>query len=78
MKMYISYFRLPDNNGSLLDSDEVLKRFSGYENFFIKRLEGVAAGGTLTDQELEDFHEKLIEMDKSFMDFNQVLAFRVA
>ena len=78
MKMYISYFRLPDNNGSLIDSDDVLNRFSGYENFFIKRLEGVDAGGSFSYQELEDFHEKLIEMDKNFLEFNQVLAFRVA
>ena len=69
VKLYVSYFRL----GDLMDSTEVLHRFTGYDHFFLERLKD-----TEDIEKLEVLHERLIDFDKSDLEFNQVLAFRVA
>ena len=46
--------------------------FTSYDEFFLSKLE------ELPDQNLELLHEKLIDMDKSMLSFEQMLAFRVA
>jgi len=37
VKLYVSYFRL----GDLMDSSEVLNSFTGYDQFFLRRLEDI-------------------------------------
>ena len=69
VKLYVSYFRL----GDLMDSVEVLHMFTGYDQFFLKRLQD-----TENKEKLDSLHEKLIEIEKSDLAFDQVLAFRVA
>ena len=70
LKSYISYYNF--SNDVLESKQLILNSFTSYDEFFLSKLE------ELPDQNLELLHEKLIDMDKSMLSFEQMLAFRVA
>ena len=70
LKTYVSYYRFSND---VLDSRPlILEGFTGYDDFFLSKLE------ELPGTDLEALHDKLVDMDKSMLSFQQILAFRVA
>lgn len=69
MKLYLSYFRI---NPAKINYGDVLCRFTGYKNYFLSRLE------QLVGAEREAFKDILGDIDKDYLRFDQILAFRVA
>ena len=74
--MYVSYFAMNQGGVDLIDQAlnnfERESRFFSYAAWFINQLE------ELRGNQLEWFHERLNEVDKSQLTFDQVLMFRVA